>query len=706
MKQADIKPLRELARLHGIQTRYTDMAGRPQPASPEALVAVLQALGIPITRTSEAVSLLRESRLNLFRQSLEPVYVHWRGKTTSLAIQVPARLADATVRWEWRLEDGQTLQQDVSLRDLPGRRSIRLENKSFVLKEWPLPESLPMGYHRGILECGEERFETLVLNAPEKCYTASPHQRHWGVFAPLYAMHSERSWGAGDFGSLRELVTWVGQWGGQFVGTLPLLPAFLDEPLEPSPYSPVSRLFWNEFYLDLDQVPELKAGGEARTMLKNASFQRRLGRLRNLPLVDYREGMQLKRQLLERLSALFFGRASARRSAFEHFQQENPQVEDYARFRAMHEKQGAPWRQWPKRCREGKLLDSDVPAHLVQYYLYAQWLAHEQMAALSRHARGLGVSLYLDMPLGTHRDGYDAWRYQNVFALQASGGAPADPVFTQGQDWGFAPIHPQRSRAQGHRYIIAYLRHHLRRAGLLRFDHVMSLHRLYWVPQGHPATQGAYVTYPAEELYAILSIESHRHQAVLLGENLGTVPPEVNESLQRHGVGEMFVVEYECQAHPRRALRPIPARSVASVNTHDMPPFATWWNGRDIEDRSQLGLLKGEEIPPEYEHRQRMKEALIRQLRRGGCLREETFQAGPVLAALLAHLSGSRAQYLLINMEDLWQETAPQNVPGTSTERINWLRKMVLTLEQIRRDSGVARVLSAVNSLRSPAPSS
>lgn len=704
MKKTEFKPLLELAQLHGVQTSYIDMSGRAQPASPEALLGVLQALGVPISRTSEAAAAQREFRSLQARQWLEPIYVHWQEEPAPLAIQLPARLADAAARWEWKLEDGQVFQQEVSLKSLPRLRGARLGDKSLVTKGWSWPGSLPMGYHQGILECGNERFQTRLWSAPVQCFTKPPGQRQWGLFAPLYALHSKRGWGSGDFGHLRELMTWMSSLGGRFVGTLPLLPAFLDEPLEPSPYSPVSRLFWNEFFIDLHQVPEFKAGDDAAKILKDPAWQRQLAQIRTLPLVSYRKGMRVKRQVLEQLSARFFNRPSTRRSAFERFLQNHPQVEDYARFRALHETRGDPWRQWPRKWREGIVLESDTPASKVQYHLYVQWLAHEQMTALSRHACRLGVDLYLDMPLGTHRDGYDAWRYQDIFALQANGGAPPDPVFTQGQDWGFAPIHPQRSRARGHRYIIAYLQHHLRHAGLLRFDHVMSLHRLYWVPQGQPASQGAYVIYPAEEFYAILSIESHRRQAALLGENLGTVPPEVNQALRRHGVGEMFVVQYECQPHPRPALRALPANCLASVNTHDMPPLANWWNGRDIEDRASLGLLKGEQIPLEFELRHKMKQALLGLLRRGRWLKEETVQAGPVLAALQAFLSHSPAQYLLINLEDLWMETEPQNVPGTSTERINWRRKMVLTLEQIRRDPAVARALRAVHGLRSPTP--
>jgi 4-alpha-glucanotransferase len=304
------------------------------------------------------------------------------------------------------------------------------------------------------------------------------------------------------------------------------------------------------------------------------------------------------------------------------------------------------------------------------------------------------------MPLGTHREGYDVWRYQGLYALGAAGGAPPDPVFTQGQNWGFAPIHPERSREQGHAYWIAYLRHHLRYARMLRFDHVMGLHRLYWVPEGLPASEGAYVRYPAEEFYAVLCLESQRHQAVIVGENLGTVPPEVDGALARHGVTGMYVAQYEFRPPPRRPLRPIPRDVVAGVNTHDMPPFHAWFRGADLEDRQQLGLLTRANVQRERRLRRLIIAALRKSLPTSGGFVDNSSQAGILLWRLLKALAGSEARYLLLNLEDLWLEVLPQNVPGTSSERVNWRRRLRLSMEEVVKDPGVAAWLAAVRRRR------
>jgi 4-alpha-glucanotransferase len=226
------------------------------------------------------------------------------------------------------------------------------------------------------------------------------------------------------------------------------------------------------------------------------------------------------------------------------------------------------------------------------------------------------------------------------------------------------------------------------------------LHRLYWVPAGRAASEGAYVRYPFDELYAVLSIESHRHRAVIVGENLGTVPPAVNRGLKRHGIREMYVVQYEQRGDPVRALRPVPGGAVASLNTHDMPPFAAAWRGLDVADRLDLGLLSAGGARAETRRRRRLNQALIQFLRKRGRLPRESSGEDDLQRALTAYLGASRAGTVLVNLEDLWGETAPQNVPGTTRERVNWRRRARLSLEQMKADPNVLAALAELNRIR------
>jgi 4-alpha-glucanotransferase len=246
--------------------------------------------------------------------------------------------------------------------------------------------------------------------------------------------------------------------------------------------------------------------------------------------------------------------------------------------------------------------------------------------------------------------------------------------------------------------VLAYLRRQLKYAGVLRIDHVPVFHRLFWIPQGMEPRNGVYVRYPAEELYALFGLESHRHKAMLVGEDLGTVPPEVPESMARHNVHRMYVVQYLLQADPKAALSAVPSDSVASLNTHDMPPFAAYWQGLDIRQRQELGLLGNQDPERELKQRKAMLEALVTFLRSKGLLGTAEDVAA-VLRACLSYLASSDARIVLVNLEDLWLEIKSQNIPSTSGECSNWRNKSRNSFEQFRDKPEVVTLLKEIDRL-------
>jgi 4-alpha-glucanotransferase len=307
--------------------------------------------------------------------------------------------------------------------------------------------------------------------------------------------------------------------------------------------------------------------------------------------------------------------------------------------------------------------------------------------------------LYLDLPLGVHFDSYDVWRNQALFALDMAVGAPPDPFFTKGQNWGFPPLAPAPNRAQHYAYTIAYIRHHLQFCGVLRIDHVMAIHRLFWIPKGMEATDGVYVHYPSEELYAILSVESHRHKAWIVGENLGTVPEAVNRELRAHNIQRLYVFQYEVQPkeHP---LGEVTEDVIAGLNTHDMPTFESFRTAADVADRVDMGLLDAQGAKAERERRNAILTALTDYFNSVGIPISEPTQ---LVDAALHWLATSKARMLLVNLEDLWGEPLPQNTPGTVNERPNWSRKTKYTLEEIMGNEDVVRILTDLTARRRPA---
>jgi 4-alpha-glucanotransferase len=532
------------------------------------------------------------------------------------------------------------------------------------------------------------------------------------VFIPLHALRSERSWGAGDFTDLDRLVEWVARLGGRSVATLPLLAAFLEGTGQASPYSPASRLFWNELFLDVTAVPEIEISDQARSLLQSTWLRREIAALQKRDLVDHRGIAVAKRRILAALARSFFTAPSPRRDAFDAWLKMHPSVQDYARFRGACERRG-PWPEWPARERDGNLPARVTPTEeeARRYHAYVQWLSDEQLSAVSARARRKGIALYFDLPLGVHPAGYDVWREREAFAVGVSAGAPPDAFFSGGQDWGFPPLHPERIRDHGYQYPIACLRQLLRHAGVLRLDHVMSLHRLFWVPHGMSARDGVYVRYRPDEQYAILTLESSRAGAIVVGEDLGTVPARVRYSLRRHGMLRSHVLQFEVDPDPRTAIRRPQPDAVASIGTHDTPTFASFWRGLDIEERAARRWITADEARREQLEREALRTALVEFLKGEGWL-GRTQVARPVapqtetavLRGCLAHLAAGPAAMVIVALEDLWLETMPQNVPGTTDQYPNWRRAARYRFESFRGRPQVAGTLKEIDRLRRRAP--
>ena len=692
--------LRALAERHGLQTSYIDIGGTTQAAAYERLRQALDALGVdaPDDALDERIADCDRARWDA---AAPPVTVAWEG-AGQLDLRLPASVSGrftATIT----AEDGETFTGRGRIEDLPVVEAANIDGVDHVARCMPLPGPLPHGYHTLRVEVpGIQTAPTLVVSAPRRVYAPSHDDHRWGLFIPLYALHSARSPGAGDFADLADMIDWVRERGGSMVGTLPLLANFLDEPCLPSPYAPVSRLAWNELYLDVQSLPNWSSCREAQRAWNDADAAAARERLRGVEFVDHKAVMALKRRALEPMARQAWG-SSMSRKKLEAFLELRPELEAYARFRALgatHD--GAAWPTWPLEVREGKAPDGSYDGAVFRYHAYVQWCAHRQLDALARKARDGGDGLYLDLPVGVHGDGFDVWAYRDAFIRGLSTGAPPDLLFAGGQNWAFPPLHPQRQRTDHYRYLRLVLQSHLRYAGVLRIDHVMGLHRLFTIPQGAPATDGMYLRYPHEELYAILSLESHRSHTLLIGENLGTVPDEVTASMAEHGVHGMHVVQYQARPDPQAALPPAEPGDVASLNTHDMPPFASYWAGGDIDTQRELEWIDDDAVERLHDERARQRRALTAFLSREGPIADDA-DAPEAMRALLRHLGRSNAALVLVNLEDLLGETHSQNVPGTFREHPNWAHRAALPFETWRSLPDVTDALAELGKARTMA---
>ncbi|NLF31013.1 MAG: 4-alpha-glucanotransferase [Planctomycetes bacterium] len=675
-----------LAQLFGVQTSYFDTRGRLVEAGIEPLLAVLRELGAELAHPGEAADACRRRRQGLWREVLPKAQVRWREAPGGVRLRLAADEAAGAFACRLHSEDGQERRWTGRLEDLPVRRGASVEGVPYVRTALPLPDDLPAGYHHLDVDCGGRTHGTMVIVAPGRAF-APPPRRVWGLFLPVHALHRQGSWGAGDLGDFKALLDWTADHGGSVVGCLPLLARAWELGGDVSPYSPMSRLFFDEFYIDVAVAAEMSECRAALELMRSDEFQAAVRGLWSADLVDYRRQMTLKRRVLEILSDWFFAEAPDR-SDFERFLREVPDAERFARFRAVCRRQGRPWGQWPEALRNGHLRPEDYSQRDVRYFLFTQWQVRRQLQAVARRADERGVSVYLDLPLGSSPDGYDLWAWRDSFAAGMAMGAPPDDFHPGGQNWGLAPLHPRRLRDHQYAYFRAIVAAQLDLAGMLRLDHVMGLHRLFWIPSGMAAAQGVYVHSCAEELLAVLTVESHRRQVVLVGENLGTVPDTVGRSMDRHGLMGMYVLPFEIRPGADPPVRPPRADHLASLNTHDMPPFAGFWQDADVEARRAAGELADDNVGAEHDRRDSLRRALLEAL--GGLgLHPAADDLSAVLDACLELLGRSAARVVLVNVEDLWLETQEQNRPGVD-DPANWRSRARHRLEEFDALDAVA----------------
>ncbi len=718
--RSDRAALRRLASALRIFTSYQSDRDGLVEASDEALLRLISGMGHPIEHAAQASSILEHLETELAACRVEPITVAWIGSKATVPVRLPAKPA-ATIAWTIETEDGRTLSGSAKLADLRSvtRRTRTGTRAPFALL--PLPGStsrtpadhqLGAGYHRLTITHGKESFESLLLCAPKVSYQVPTDQgmagerggKSLGLFCPTYSIRSERNQGIGDLTDLRNLATWGAQHGADLISTLPLLSGFLQgEVFNPGPYAPVSRLFWNELLLDPERAPGFESCAEAQKLLTSEAYRKQAAALRRAKLIDYRAVAAHKRELLALLSEHFFASGADKSAAYKAFLKQTPEVTRYARFRATGESQDKPWQDWPKRMRNGTLRAGDYRPEDERYHLYAQFAMHEQLASFSAEMAERGGKLYLDLPVGTHASGYDIWTNQDLFITGATVGAPPDPSFEAGQNWGFPPMHPDVARQTGYRHFIDALRNHLAHAHFLRLDHVMCFYRLFMIPEGMSGTEGVYVGYEHDELFAILCIESHRAKCRLIGENLGTVPEAIEIAMEKHRVGMLYIGQFSVRTQTAKSgkskgkttasLAPIAANRAASLNTHDLPPFALDLMGGDVVQYLGKGNATPktlDSMPDSWTDRARaLADHLVA---KGYCAKNPS--APQLGAAFNRYIAESDAELALVNIEDFWGETRPQNIPGTSTEYPNWRCKLAKTMKDITSDPGIGETLN------------
>jgi (1->4)-alpha-D-glucan 1-alpha-D-glucosylmutase len=720
--------LARLAELWGIEPSYVDILGQRHDTTPAARHALLEAMGVALADGDEAAlaAAVHQREQMPWRRLLPPVVVR---RARHEGVDVELAVPDALLAEEGRLvvhrEDGSVLDDVLTPAALPRAGEATVDGTAVSRCRLRLPP-LPEGYHRLEVALGERSAACPLIVTPQRCYLPAlldSGGRAWGPTLQLYAVRSSRNWGIGDFTDLRAALTVAAGAGAGTLGLNPLHALYPHEPEQASPYTPSSRLYWNVLYLDVAACPGLERCPEAQARLEDPAWRARLTAARDADVVDYAEVAALKRAVLEPLFEHFLRheltpgtelgsefrrhRAAAgpslRRHALyemlaEHFRREDPRAWGWPVWPAGHEHPDAP------AVAELAARHADR----VTFFEWLQWLAERQLAAAGGHAMslGLGVGLYLDLPLGADAGGSEVWAGGSLFARRASVGAPPDDFNARGQNWGLPPWNPEELAARGYAPFIELLRRNMAVAGVLRIDHVMSLMRLFWIPAGAPASEGAYVRYPLHDLLGILALESQRNRCAVIGEDLGTVPDELRAALAALGVLSTRIFYFE--RDPDDEFLPpaaLPRQALVAVSNHDLPPLASFWLGEDIALRQRLGLFADDaEREAQVVRRAVDRTRLLEALRRQGLLPSD-LHLDPAAGAPLPHalavavhryVARSPAMVLGLQMEDALGSVIQMNVPGTWVEHPNWRHKLPLELERWAEDPRVSGLFEAV----------
>ena len=672
------RPLIQLAKLNGISTSYIDQLGTYVEIRDEVLVSVLAALGVDASSDEAIAASYELTKQRIADTLVEPTIVKFIGKEATTSIR--AKGHDVTLRL--LLEDGTRYEGNLCMYLAPQT------DGSLTLT---LPDDIPAGYHTLRVNAGPLHGEARLICAPARVPLppAVAEKQRWGWMAQMYSIRSAESWGVGDYGDLKLLLTDAAEKShADFMLINPIHATAPVEPLEPSPYLPESRRFMNVTYIRPQDIEEYAGLDEAALAEVERLHAEVAPANDNADELDINSAWWHKRQALQLVFKV--PRSAERQAAFEAFKEAaGPDLRAFAAWSVAFQVWGAPWEgTWFAETNRDSPEVAELMrdhADMVDFECWLQWIADEQVTAAQTAAResGMALGLMQDMAVGVHSLGADVWWNPERFAVgSVTVGCPPDFYNQQGQDWGQPPFNPNYLAKTGYGVYREMVHNMFSHAGAVRIDHVLGLFRLWWIPQGEGARGGAYVTYDYEAMIAILTIEASRVNGLVVGEDLGTVPDYVRTVLAEHGLLGCTVEWFARVDDSPNAGDPYadPADyrkyALASVTTHDLPPTAGYLQFEHVKLREELNLLTGpvEEFQASATaERQAMLDRLVEsELITPEIAADVDDHIQEIVEAMHKMLLRSPSVLLQAALVDGVGETRSQNQPGTSSEYCNW----------------------------------
>lgn len=694
--------LRELAQFAGISSSWIDATGKPHEVSLDVLRTVLSSFGLAATTAAQIASSRVALRGIAADAPLPPLLIVTAGAPVRLP---PLARFHEIERYRIVLEGGGAFVEGAVERDGDG---------------FHLPAVGDIGYHR--LHIGDEDITLAV--APSRCFTIADiglgdddhAPRLWGLAGPVYGLRRPGDGGVGDFTALANAARAAAARGASAFTINPVHALFSAAPDRYSPYAPSSRAFLNPLYAD--PADALDPGAIARAM-READLAADFAALERLPLIDWPRSGRTKLALFRRLFETFKGCNGPSREDFDRFRAEGGEaLVDHARFEALHAHFKAQddalddWRNWPSAFHDarGTAIVDFAHAHEeeVSFHLFLQWLAERSLASAQKSCRdaGMAVGLITDFAVGTDAKGSHPWSRRGEMLSGLSVGAPPDLFNANGQSWGIAALCPHAMKPHGYRAFIEALRATMRHAGGVRIDHAMGLARLWVVPEDASPADGAYIAYPADDLFRLIALESWRNRAIVVGEDLGTVEAGFRARLHEMGILGTQVMWFERDDAGFFSSSVYSPNAMATTTTHDLPTTAGWWEGRDIADREAAGVISAEDAARERNDRDGNREALWRTFRHDGLVNGEAAHDVPAAHAIevaAAFIGRTPSPLAILPLDDALALREQANIPGTVDEYPNWRRRYEAEASALFDDPAVEARLRALARNRSHA---
>lgn len=711
--------LQGIAKRLGIATRFTDagLSRRDYEVNPEIIKFFIRALGYSANSEAEIAASVQKIEQERWKRPLEPIYVV-EERDIRLDLVVISDYQNEPVELELVPEPG-SKKISVDYEVVNGGETAVTEMMAYTKLKIKISTPLPVGYYNVKVKHHGKSYKTLLAVAPEKCYQSpAMAKKLWGFAVQLYSLRSGRNWGVGDFTDLKNLAKLCGTSGADVIGLNPLNILSHDYPEDASPYLAISRLFLNPIYIDVEAVPEFEP-------TDTAELETLISELRNSELIRYSDVYNLKISLLNQCyHRLLENKESPRCRDFENYcREQGDDLEKLAVFQTLShqscDSNWGGWRNWPKMYQNPNSPEvhkfSESNREQINFFKFLQFEADRQLAlaAAEVEEQGLGIGFYRDLAVGVGSDSAELWSNPELFFKKAGTGAPPDAFFPAGQKWGLGTFNPRALKEAKYQPFIKILRANMRSAGALRIDHVMSLMRLYVIPDC--SDMGTYIYYNFADMLNIVALESHLNKCAVVGESIGNVPEGFLEALSARDIYSLSVLWAERNNAgwgDFKAPADYPAAAFASVGTHDMAPLKMWWFGYDIELSFALGLIASEHEKAEAYHKRendrwKLLNALdaafvwpVDKMRSGNFVYGESYPEG-LEEAVHRFISRSASQVVLAQLEDFLQVDKLQNLPGTDRDKHpNWRRRLPVNLEQLGEDSAYLRNVDAIKTER------